>query len=96
MTHKAYQSGNTVRLEVLFKDFSGQPIDPDSVELLFYENGEVVNQISMNESNRLYEGFYVYLLVTDNTPKTITYEWKGIISGNPSLKRGTFRTVFLS
>jgi len=50
----------------------------------------------LGEGNMIEIGEYAYNYKTSSTEEErIIYEWYGEINGLPSLKRSTFRTVFI-
>jgi hypothetical protein len=96
-TQISYQAGNTVYLECTFKDLNGTKVNPDNVKVIFYDYRYVViDEFLLDENNRSETGVYFFNYVTPNDDeKRIIYEWQGIVNGFPSLKRGSFRTVFI-
>jgi hypothetical protein len=94
---QTYQAGNTVHLECIFKDLNGIKVDPDNVKIIFYDYRYVVlSEFLLDVNNRSEIGVYFFNYVTPNDEeKRIIYEWQGIVNGFPSLKRGSFRTVFI-
>ena len=92
-----YQAGNTVRLMCVFEDFDGNRVNPSSVKIILYDNKYQKLQESLLSSGyRIGTGEYVYNYITSSdSEQRIVYEWFGEINGLPSLKRSTFRTVFI-
>jgi hypothetical protein len=92
-----YQAGNTVRLECIFKDMDGVKVNPTNVKIIFYDYRYVlIEEFLLGIENQGETGVYYYNYVTPkDDEKRIIYEWQGIINGFPSLKRGSFRTVFI-
>lgn len=93
----SYQAGNTIRLVCTFKDFNGVKINPTNTKISFYNyKYERLQQTTLSITNRLETGVYFYNYITPSTlEQRIIYEWYGEINGLPSIKRGSFRTVFI-
>jgi hypothetical protein len=93
----SYQAGNTVYLECTFKDINGIKVNPDNVKVIFYDyRYTVIQEILLDDSNIIETGVYFFNYITPNDDeKRFIYEWQGIVNGFPSLKRGSFRTVFI-
>lgn len=96
-TPNIFQAGNTVRLQCIFEDFDGNRINPETVKIIFYDNRyNVMHETLLGAGNRLETGLYVYNFRTSKEEeKMYVYEWYGEISGLPSLKRSSFRTIFV-
>jgi hypothetical protein len=96
-TEKVYQAGNTVRLECTFKDFNGIIVSPQTVKVIFYDyRYNILQQLNLDTSYQLENGVYFYNYTTPSDKEyRIIYEWQGVINGVSSLKRGSFRTVFI-
>lgn len=81
------QRGNTVRLQAMFKDFGGDPIDPATVKVILYDRRWTkIHEQTLGAPNKLDTGQYFY----DYVPAavgTLYYEWNGTIEGQPSLHR---------
>lgn len=94
---KVYHAGNTVRLQCIFEDFDGIRVDPDVVKISFYDSKyNKLDEVILGTSNQTDVGVYFYHFVTDNEEeKRYVYEWYGELNGLPSLKRSSFRTVFI-
>lgn len=91
-----YQYGNTVRFEVDFFDFDGQPIDPDMTKIIIYNyKYEIIFQETLGVNNRTGVGRYYYDYITEEKEQKLYYEWYGEINGKPALKRGDFMTKFI-
>lgn len=96
-TQNVYQAGNTVRLECTFKDFNGVKVNPDNVKIIFYDYRYVkLEEFLLTLDNQSETGVYFFNYVTPTgNEQRIIYEWQGFLNGFPSLKRGSFRTVFI-
>ena len=102
-----YQSGNSIKLNATFKDFSGDAVDPDLIRLKVYDsNLTLLDTITIGAEHKLAVGsyFYIYQLPAQSTtpypndPVTTSsyyYEWYAEISGSVSLKRAKLDVSFL-
>lgn len=91
-----YQYGTTIRFEANFYDFDGNPMNPDIVKVVVYD--QKYNQIftqMLDVNNQTGVGQYFYDYVTDPKEQKLYYEWYGEINSKPTLKRGTFMTKFM-
>lgn len=94
-----YQTGNTIRLECIFKDFEGHIVRPAIVKITFYDTGMSItntinDEIQVKESDIYY---YDFTPVGDSQYNSFCYyEWYGETNdGKVSVKRGSIRTKFL-
>jgi membrane-bound inhibitor of C-type lysozyme len=96
-TPEIFQAGNTVRLQCIFEDFDGNKINPSNVKITFYDTKyNQLQQSILSTGNRIATGTYVYNFQTSKTEeRRYVYEWYGEINGLPSLKRSSFRTIFI-
>lgn len=85
------KKGNTVRLTGNFYDWEDNPADPEGVTLIIYDNRRI--KISEVTPNRVNVGEYQYDYVAEKEG-SYYYEFKGNLSGNPSLNRATFTVHF--
>jgi hypothetical protein len=91
-----YQAGTTVRLECVFKDINGDLVNPTTARITFYDyRYNLLQEVTLTESNRKDIGNYFYDYTTSNEEQRIIYEWYGLVYGLPSVKRSSFRTVFV-
>jgi hypothetical protein len=93
----AYQTGNTIRLTCIFRDFDGVLRNPNLVKVKIYDQTyKVIQEESLGLANNTADGeyFYDYTIPLDARGK-MYYEWYGEISGNPSLKRDSFKVTFI-
>ena len=83
--------GNTVKLVAEFRDFDGKLADPDVVYLRVYDNlkNQIGATIEITEDFKTSLGVYKYPYVIPNGSGTITYEFTGLIEGNPCVGRGS-------
>lgn len=91
-----YQFGTTVRFVVNFYDFDGNPIDPDIINIIIYDQkyNQIFSQV-VDSNTKTGVGSYFYDYITAPKEQKMYYEWNGTINGKPSLKRGTIMTKFM-
>lgn len=99
-----YQSGNSIKLNVLFKDFAGAPVDPSLIKLKIYDNNMVkIDEVSIGAEHKLAVGSYFYIYTIpypeqNNDPLSTFryyYEWYAEISNTVSLKRTPLEVSFV-
>jgi hypothetical protein len=92
-------SGNTVRLAVIFRNFSGTLTDPTgTITLKFYDRkkAQIGSTINLTGANRDGVGQYHYdYTIPSNTTGTLTYEFAGVVSGYASVGRATIPVRFV-
>lgn len=96
-TPNVYHAGNTIRLKCIFEDFDGIRVNPSTVKIIFYDNKyQKLQESLLNSEYRIGIGEYVYnYIASSDSEQRIVYEWYGEINGLPSLRRSSFRTVFI-
>jgi hypothetical protein len=83
------QRGNTIRLLATFKDWSGEVIDPDFVQVIVYDRQwQKINEQELGPDNHVETGKYFFNYVPERSG-TFYFEWHGRIDGQPSLFRDT-------
>ncbi len=91
-------SGSTIRIQVTFKDFNDNLIDPSSTKLVIYDKtGKEISDYSPLVKDSL--GIYHFDYTTPITIKKDTQyycEASGIIDDNTVLCRDTFTTQFIA
>ena len=90
--------GDTVRLIVRFKTYSGSPVDPTDVKLKVLDGEDYSNLLSINvpEENKTDIGVYEYdYTIPSLTSDRLIYEYSGIYDGKPILTRGSFSISFV-
>ena len=94
---KTYQRGDTIKLTCTFVNFSDAPVDPTEVKMIIYDaNYNQVSETILDATHRTGTGTYFYNYIADVDKDTrIIYEWFGTIDGTPSIKRGSFKIVFI-
>lgn len=97
MGKEVYQSGQTVRLSCEFNNFKGEPVDPEIVKVIIYdEKYNKITDYSLGANSKTDVGKYFFDYKTDpNKEQRVYYEWYGEINGNPALKRSSFRTNWI-
>lgn len=90
------QAGNTVRLTCKFYDPNGFLTSPTSVRLIIYDyRYQKLEEFTLNETNQLTAGTYYFDYATNTNEQKYIFEWYGLISGFPSIKRDSFTTFFM-
>ncbi|KZZ85647.1 hypothetical protein [Bacillus sp. SJS] len=90
-------SGDTVRLKVEFKSFSGNLVDPENVELCIYDmTGLHLETIPIADSNREKVGvyFYDYETTASGLNESFVFEFAGSYNNKPILARGKVKVQF--
>jgi len=87
--------GDTVRLKVNFKSFTGVNVDPTETKLIVYDTNEVqMEQFILDDTNKEDVGVYFY----DYTPATelseFIFEFSGLYNGNPTVVRDSLQIKF--
>jgi len=87
--------GDTVRLKVHFKTFSGESVDPTDITLtIFSEDKTQIEQISITDTNKENVGVYFYDYIPDDIQELI-FEFRGLFGDKPILSRGNINTKFI-
>ncbi|MFB7303554.1 hypothetical protein [Heyndrickxia sporothermodurans] len=87
--------GDTVRLKCHFKTFTGQLIDPTDVKLTIYNSKkEQIEQIPLDDTNRLDVGVYFYDYVPASELNEFIFEFAGSVQEKPILSRGKLEIKF--
>jgi hypothetical protein len=81
--------GETIALRAVFRGFEGGFIDPTDITLTITDAvGEVLLDTNITLHYQHSPGTYVYEYVTpSNRRGQLTYEFKGIVNGNPIIIR---------
>lgn len=81
--------GDTVRLQVKFRDFNDFAVNPTDIKLTTYDiNKNQIDQISINDTNKVDVGVYFYDYVLPEDETEIVFEFKGTHNEKPILTRG--------
>lgn len=89
--------GDTVRLEVEFKDFDGLKVEPTDVTLAIYnEDGVALQSIQLTSDNRTDIGQYFFDYTIPYTVSDfIVYEFSGVHRSRPILARDKVHVDFV-
>ncbi|QHJ71629.1 hypothetical protein [Planococcus halotolerans] len=82
---------DTVRLNVQFRDFNGNAINPESVKLVIYDKQELVVETITEGVIDLSQGNYFYDYTADSD---FIYEFSGIYFGKPVVAREAVQVKF--
>ncbi len=92
-----FLTGDTVRIQVSFKDNLNALADPDSNEAFFsvYDAEDtaltIVDEVTATRSS---QGVYYYDYTTPDDPTKLIVEMKGLFSALPQVERATIRVKF--
>ena len=82
-------AGDTVRLQVRFKDFDDVAVNPTNIKLTTYDlSKNQIDQFTINDTNKIDEGVYFYDYVLPEDKTEIVFEFKGTHNEKPILTRG--------
>lgn len=97
MDMNTYQTGNSVRLQCIFKDFNGANVDPAIVQVTIYNyRYTILDRLILGAENRIDIGTYEYFFLTESEDEMMyVYEFRGETNGIVSLKRASFRTYMI-
>ena len=89
--------GSTVKLKAEFKDFDGNYFDPEEVLLNFYDNmrRQIGETIIIESKHNVDVGIYEYQYVVPKGVGSLTFEFIGMLEGNPSIGRGIMVRTWL-
>lgn len=89
--------GDTVRLEVEFKDFDGNAVEPEGVSLNLYDDNEIAfDTVNIPDENRFGIGQYYFdYVVPYGRSDFIVYEFYGSHRGRPILARNKLPIEFV-
>ena len=81
--------GDTIKLTVEFRTFSGVVVDPENITLKIMDSkgqqiGEIIEIIS---SHKVSPGIYSYEYIVPDKPNELIYEFKGYVNGKPIVGR---------
>lgn len=96
------EQGNTLRIEIEFMDFDGQPVDPDNIVFKIYDLKYIElssNPLSDNNKVRNSNGDFLsgkyYIDYVFDKSGTYYIEFLGYVDGKPTLKREKIAVVFI-
>lgn len=88
-------SGDTVRLKVNFKTFTGEAINPDNVTLTIYDiERNQIEQYELDDTYRQDVGVYFFDYITPDDEQEIIYEFKGVYNNYPIIVRDSLKINF--
>lgn len=90
--------GDTVRLRVRFRTFSGNVVDPNDVTLRILDGNtyQEIDNITVSNNDKVDIGIYECDYVIPNgDSETLVYEFSGTYDNKPILARGSFDRSFI-
>ena len=88
-------SGDTVRLSAVFKDWAGDLVNPDNVRVKIYDaRQQEVTSAYLGEQNRSSLGHYFWFY-TPQIEGFFIYEFSGELDGNTVLRRRDCEVKFV-
>ena len=88
--------GDTVRLKVQFKTFTGQLVDPTDIKLTIYKTDKTqIEQIAITDSDKESVGVYSYDYLPADELTEFIFEFFGRYSNKPILARGKVEVKFI-
>lgn len=88
--------GDSVRLQVHFKSFSGQSIDPAEIKLTIYKTDKTqVEQIIITDTNKENAGVYFYDYTPASELNEFIFEFAGSYNNKSVLSRGKVEVKFI-
>ena len=90
--------GDTVRLNVVFKTFDGQEVDPETITFCVYDCKMIrlFEPIELLPEQRIDTGKYYYDYTIPYGVGHLIYEFKAIINGKPFVNRGVIEREFVN
>lgn len=86
--------GDSVRLKVKFKSFTGQPINPVDVKLIIYDNQKNIIE-TITDLVQEGTGQFYYDYVPANELNEFIFEFVGSYQNKPILSRGKVEVKFI-
>jgi len=89
-------SGDSIRLKVNFKTFTGQPVNPVNLTLTIYKTEQTqIEQFTLDDTNKLDVGVYFYDYVPASELNEFIFEFAGTYNDKPILSRGQVKVKFI-
>jgi len=89
-------SGDSIRLKVNFKTFTGQPVNPVNPTLTIYKTEQTqIEQFTLDDTNKLDVGVYFYDYVPASELNEFIFEFAGTYNDKPILSRGQVKVKFI-
>ena len=87
--------GDTVRLKVNFKDFTGKAVNPVDVKLTIYNESQLqIEQFLLDDAHKESVGVFFYDYVPDNELNEFIFEFVGSVNNKPILARDSVKIKF--
>lgn len=88
--------GDTVRLRVQFKTFTGQLVSPNDIKLTIYDKqNNRIEEIPITDSDKENIGVYFYdYIIPDDILDYFIFEFGGLQNDKPILARGKVNVKF--
>ena len=88
--------GDTVRLRVQFKTFTGQLVSPNDIKLTIYDKqNNQIEEIEITDSDKENIGVYFYdYIIPDDILDYFIFEFGGLHNNKPILSRGKVNVKF--
>lgn len=88
--------GDTIRLKVNFKTFTGQAVNPTNVKLIIYKTDQTqVEQFILDDTNKLDIGVYFYDYTPADELNEFIFEFAGTYNNKPILARDSVQVKFI-
>lgn len=92
--HTHYQSGNTIRFEADFYDYSGVSYDPSHVMFILYDyRYNILSSDVLSDGNKIAQGKYFFEMALDKG--SYIYEWRAEKNGKLNLVRKRLAVRFI-
>ena len=87
--------GDTIRLKVNFKDFTGKAVMPVDVKLTIYNTDQTqIEQFLLDDTNNEKLGVFFYDYVPANELSEFIFEFIGMVNNKPILSRDMVKIKF--
>jgi hypothetical protein len=88
---------DTIRLQVNFKHFNGQLVDPTDIKLIIYDKDKkIVEEIPIDDTNKQKVGVYFYdYVLSDKLTDYFYFEFSGSYNNKPILARDKVEIKFI-
>lgn len=88
--------GDSIRLKVHFKTFTGQSVDPTNIKLTIYKTDKTqIEQIPITDTNKENVGVYFYDYLPASELNEFIFEFAGSYLNKPILARGKVEVKFI-
>jgi len=87
--------GDTVRLKVNFKDFTGKAVNPVDVKLTIYNESQLqIEQFLLDDAHKESVGVFFYDYVPATELNEFIFEFAGMVNNKPILSRDSVKIKF--